>query len=204
MSTRSERRARRAPKRFGAATIIPMGATIVLLAIIAAIAIVNRKAVGSSMPVPLSSNLSVGDSAPNFSVATSQGQFSLASTTGPVLLEVFATWCPHCQHETVVMNKLYAAYGDRVHFVAVSGSPLAMNHSSPESQADVDAFVQFFQVRYPVAFDQSLDVANAYIQAGFPTIVLIGSDKRVKYLGTGEIAEATLAHNIRSMLARRR
>ena len=48
----------------------------------------------------------------------------------PVLLEVFATWCPHCQHEVSVLNPLFHQYGDKVHFVAVSGSPYGAMRSA--------------------------------------------------------------------------
>ena len=54
-------------------------------------------------------------------------------------------------------------------------------------------WVQRFNVQYPVAYDASLGVANSYLQGGFPTIAIVGRDKNVAYLNSGEIAYADLA-----------
>ena len=72
------------------------------------------KAVGQS-------SIKVGDTAPEFSVQTNAGPFDLAGVSTPVLLEVFATWCPHCQRETAVMNEVATQYAGKVAIVAVSG-----------------------------------------------------------------------------------
>jgi thiol-disulfide isomerase/thioredoxin len=171
--------------------------------ILVSVAIANRSVPPAATDAPPLSALSVGDPAPAFSIATTQGAFSLARVDRPVFLEVFATWCPHCQHETVALNKLFDKYKNRVTFVAVSGSPYGHDRTTPESMADVLAFEQFFHVRYPIAFDGSLAVAKQYLQGGYPTIAILGLDKRVEYLASGEITEAELDSQIRSALSKR-
>jgi thiol-disulfide isomerase/thioredoxin len=131
--------------------------------------------------------------APQFQVSTTNGPFDLNAATKPVFLEVFATWCPHCQRETVVLNKLYAAYKNRVSFVAVDGSDLAMDSVAPASQLDVLNFQERFKVQYPVAFDGPLTVANLYLQGGFPTIAIIDTKKTITYLNSGEVPYQDLA-----------
>lgn len=126
-----------------------------------------------------------------------QGTFALTSVRRPVFLEVFATWCPHCQRETKVLNRLYEKYKDRLAFVAVTGSPYGGDRTSPESEADVLAFAKYFNVRYPIAFDPSLSVAKSYLKGGYPTIVLIGAGKRVEFVASGEVPESTLESQIR-------
>src|ERR1700678_1410176 len=74
-----------------------------------------------------------GKTAPPFEVATTAGYFDLSKTRKPVFLEVFATWCPHCQRETAIIDRLYAKYRNRVDFVAVSGSDTAMDGTSASS-----------------------------------------------------------------------
>ncbi len=197
MSTRAQRRAQRASlQRTRPMRIAPLAAALVVFVVIAGVVIVNRMTSAAPVVEEMPSGLSVGHVAPPFSVMTSAGQFTLATEQGPVLLEVFASWCPHCQRETATLNRLYGLYGSRIHFVAVTGSGLAMDRASPESQADVDAFAQFFHIEYPIAFDPSLGVAKAYFQDGFPTIVLIGADKRVVYVHAGEISSQALARVI--------
>jgi thiol-disulfide isomerase/thioredoxin len=117
-----------------------------------------------------------------------------------VLLEVFATWCPHCQRETQVLNALSARYAGKVAIVAVSGSPYGIDGTSPESQADVNGFAQRFQLRYPVAFDPNMDVAQKYLQGGYPTLVLIDQSKTVRMIKDGEVSQADLAKAIDGVL----
>ncbi len=131
--------------------------------------------------------LAVGGKAPEFSVNTTAGPFALSGVSTPVLLEVFATWCPHCQHETEVLNKLSSQYRGKLAVVAVSGSPYAIDGSTGASLEDVQLFGQHFNVAYPLAYDSSLDVANKYIQGGFPTLVLIDRKKTVAWFKDGEV-----------------
>jgi thiol-disulfide isomerase/thioredoxin len=182
--------------------ILWLGLAVIPLGVIVSIAITNRSIPPVTETAPPYSQLSVGDPAPLFSVATTQGAFSLGTTHRPVFLEIFATWCPHCQRETVVLNQLYEKYKKRVDFVAVTGSPYAHDRASPESMPDVLGFVQYFEVQYPVAFDGSLAIARQYLQGGYPTIAIIGLDKRIAYIGSGEIAKADLDSAIRQTLRR--
>ena len=179
------------------ATVAVLGAGVLL-----AVALSNRSVKPIDTEAPPYNALTVGDAAPPFSVATTQGPFSLADATKPVFLEVFATWCPHCQHETAVINALYDRYKRSVDFVAVSGNQYAHDRVSPESLADVLGFAQFFKVRYPIAYDASLDVAKSYLQAGYPTIVVIRADKRIAYIGSGEVSQQTLVSQLRRVVAK--
>jgi thiol-disulfide isomerase/thioredoxin len=154
----------------------------------------------SASQAPAIGKAQVGQPAPEFAVATTDGLFDLKKTNKPIFLEVFATWCPHCQRETAVIDKLYRAYKSRVDFVGVSGSDTAMDNISPASQLDVLNWVQRFNVQYPVAYDAALNVANGYLQGGFPTIAIIGRDKNVAYLNSGEISYGELASAIQKAL----
>lgn len=150
---------------------------------------------------PVVGTASVGAKAPQFSAATDRGYFGLAKTSKPVFLEVFATWCPHCQHETAIIDKLYARYKDRVDFVAVTGSNVGMDRQSPESEQDVLDFAQTFHAQYPMAFDGSMQVAKEYLQGGFPTLVVINGKKIVTYITSGETSYDELAAALNKTLA---
>jgi thiol-disulfide isomerase/thioredoxin len=145
--------------------------------------------------------LQIGDAAPRFAAATTAGPFDSATADGkPILLEVFATWCPHCQHETSVLNDLYKQYNGKVDIVAVSGSNVGMDSNSAETQADVMHFAQQFSVKYPIAYDANLDVAKKFLQGGYPTIVVIDKARKVAYVDSGEIDKATLAKHLNAAL----
>jgi hypothetical protein len=76
-----------------------------------------------------------------------------------------------------------------------------MDSTENASQADMMAFVTKFAVTYPVAYDADLNVAKAYLQSGFPTVALIGTDNKILALGGGELAEAKLRDALNASLA---
>jgi len=175
-----------------------------LVAVVVAIVVAvgwSSRVQKAATDVPISdSKLKVGDTAPAFAIATNAGNFDLAQVSTPVLLEVFATWCPHCQRETSVLNDVASKYAGKVAMVAVSGSPYGVDGSSPETQNDVNGFSEHFAVRYPVAFDPNLKVAQLYLKSGFPTLVLIDKNKKIAWMKSGEIPETDIAAAIKNVL----
>jgi thiol-disulfide isomerase/thioredoxin len=174
---------------------------VVVIAIVVAVGFASRTNVvpENATQSPIQSNLKVGDRAPQFKVDTDAGPFDLNTTDAPVLLEVFATWCPHCQRETAVLNDLAGKYQGKIAMVAVSGDAKDMSYTGPESQADVNRFAQQFAVRYPIAFDPNLTVAHEYLKNGFPTLVLIDKNKKVRWMTDGETPESAIVKAINSL-----
>jgi cytochrome c biogenesis protein CcmG, thiol:disulfide interchange protein DsbE len=154
----------------------------------------------SATQTPVLGTAKLHEKAPEFQAATNHGYFDLAKTNAPVFLEVFATWCPHCQRETAIIDKLYEKYKGRVDFVAVTGSSVGMDHQSPSSEQDTLNYVQQFNAKYPVAFDGSMDVAKEYLQGGYPTLAVIDRNKTVTYLSSGETSFAELDSAIQQAL----
>lgn len=168
---------------------------VVIVAIVVAVGLASRNVVSqSATQAPIQSNIKVGDTAPQFTVSTipGPGGFDLDAQKTPVLLEVFATWCPHCQHETTVLNDIAKKYDGKLAVIAVSGSDRAVDGNTPESEEDVKAFAQAFKVTYPLAFDPQLTVAHEYLQSGYPTLVVIDKNKKVSYIDSGEVPESKL------------
>ncbi len=182
-------------------TWIVVTLVVIAIGIYAAIRYANNGGVKSSaVQAPPQAALQKGQKAPQFTAATDRGYFNLAATNRPVFLEIFATWCPHCQRETAIIDRLYQAYKNRVQFVAVSGSNRAMDGQSQSSPQDVLTFIQRFNVQYPAAYDPSLTVAREYLQSGFPTLVVIARNKTIDYAGSGETPYGELSAAIESAL----
>lgn len=177
---------------------------IILAIVVAAVLVYNagpsHGAVQNASHSPIVGKATLNKTAPQFEVATTAGLFDLSKANKPVFLEVFATWCPHCQRMTSVVDRLYGKYGSRVDFVGVSGSNTAMDGTSTSSQLDVLNWVRRFNVRYPVAYDPILNVANLYLQGGFPTFAIIDRGKKVRYLNTGELSFNELEAALRKVL----
>jgi thiol-disulfide isomerase/thioredoxin len=181
--------------------IVYAAITLVVVAAIIAVAYFNSFNVPkSASTAPITSTLKVGDTAPEFTVQTNAGPFDLAQVSTPVLVEVFATWCPHCQRETVVLNQLAAAYAGKVAIVAVSGSNVGMDGQASESLVDVNTFGQQFNVRYPIAFDPDLKVAGSYLQGGFPSLIVVDRAKKVTWITSGETPKASIEKALNAVL----
>ena len=173
---------------------------IVIAGILLAIRYANSGVNRNASLAPVVGTAQLGQVAPQFSAATNHGYFDLAKTSKPVFLEVFATWCPHCQRETAIIDKLYQRYKGEVDFVGVSGSTTGMDGQSPSSELDVLNFASAMHAQYPLAYDGSLAIAHKYLQGGFPTLVVIGRDKRIRYISSGETSYGELDSAIRKAL----
>ncbi|HEV3154644.1 MAG TPA: TlpA disulfide reductase family protein [Candidatus Baltobacteraceae bacterium] len=174
---------------------------VVIIGVALAIRFANSGGVSKQATrAPIQAPLKVGDTAPEFTAVTNQGYFDLAKTAKPVFLEVFATWCPHCQRETAIIDQLYQKYSTQVAFVAVTGSNTSMDGQGQSSEVDVLNFAQALHAKYPLAYDGSLAVANKYLQGGFPTLVIIGRDKKISFITSGETPFSELDSAIKAAL----
>jgi thiol-disulfide isomerase/thioredoxin len=179
-------------------TIMYATIAVVIIGIVVAVGLASRSSVvpENATKAVGQSKLKVGDTAPSFTIATNAGNFDLAGVSTPVLLEVFAPWCPHCQKEAPILNDLAAKYAGKVAIVAVSGDAVDYDHNTPESESNVHVFADNYQTRYPVAFDRDLKVASLYLRSGFPSVYVIDAKKRIRFEQEGEIPEAVLVKAI--------
>src|SRR6476620_1359472 len=130
--------------------------------------------------------LKPGTTAPAFTLKTPEGQtVSLSDFRGKaVLLEFFATWCPHCQDEAPHLAKLARELAPKkVAFVSVN--------ADSEDAASVFAFHRYFALPYPALLDSgqpagsftsqggSGPVTSAYHLASYPTMYVITPSGKV-------------------------
>lgn len=95
---------------------------------------------------------------PEFTVLTpGGGKLLLSQFRGKVVaVEFLYTTCPHCQHASALMNKLYAEYGPK------GFQPLGVAFN-PMSNMLVGDFVRGLGLKYPVGFS-SRDAVVHYLQ----------------------------------------
>ncbi|HXM19397.1 MAG TPA: TlpA disulfide reductase family protein [Candidatus Tumulicola sp.] len=208
MSTRAERRRQQrdpssGPRRTG--KIVAVVIALVAIAAIAAYAIIQHNQVVSGAAVSLDafppaapSPAPAGVKAPAFSVSGPLGSITNASLAGkPYLLELFATWCPHCQRMTKVLKSIRSKIQEsKLAIISVTASGLASdatpNNPVPESQADVEAFDKKFGVSWPTFFDPKFTVANAFGIAGFPQFYVVDANGKIVWSQGGEMKESRL------------
>jgi len=146
-------------------------------------------AVGTLHGVSASGNvpLAVGADAPAVSEPTASGAFDSAKSGKPYVLELFAVWCPHCQREVAVLNRLQATDGARADIIAVPASPFGFDKTSMLQSADIATFAQRFDAHYRIGFDGLFTVSYDYGLAAFPTIYVVSASHRVVAVETGEV-----------------
>ncbi len=139
--------------------------------------------------------LAPGDAVPEYSApAIGGGTTNWSDSAGsPRVLSVWAPWCPHCQVELPLLNRImpdYPAVSWVTVVTAIGQSP------GPDSAA----FLQDNGISAPTAIDDGRGtLASALGIQGFPTLYFVGSDGKVVLEMQGEVDEATLRATIESL-----
>jgi len=126
-----------------------------------------------------------GAPAPDFNLPGVDGKtYTLSQFVGkPVLLELMAPWCPHCQEDSKILNAVWDNYKDRVQFIGVSAHPYGLGweegQQNPISMKDMTWFRDTFNVQYPLLLDTAVKASSDYGVEYFPTIYIIGKDGTV-------------------------
>ncbi len=154
---------------------------------------------------PSKSMLAVGAPAPDFSLQTPLGDsVRLSAYRGKtVLLEFFATWCPHCQAEAQHLHRLYATLPkDSFAFLSVN--------ADGEDPASLYAFRRFFGVEWPLLLDPAVPagsflkagaagaVTRAYGVALYPTFYIIDAKGAVSWRNDREQPDLLLIERLQN------
>lgn len=114
-----------------------------------------------------------GDEAPGYGARTLQGDsLALASLDGrPVMLNVWATWCPPCREEMPALQTLHERY-DAVGLAVVAVSLDA-------ARDDAAAFATELGLTMRMLHDPASRVTRTFRTTGVPETFLIGADGRI-------------------------
>jgi peroxiredoxin len=147
--------------------------------------------------------LAPGTTAPPFTLKTPEGAtVSLSDFRGKaVLVELFATWCPHCQAEAPHLERLSQQLDPaKAAIVAIDGSS--------GDPASVFAYHRYFGLSFPALVDPSGTagsfsqpgpagpVSTSYRLAQFPTFYVISPRGKVTWAAQGEQPDALLRQKV--------
>jgi peroxiredoxin len=170
---------------------------------------IENQPISAAGPPANQNLLAVGAKAPNFTLKTPQGQnVSLSQYRGKtVLVEFFATWCPHCNAEQPHLNKIYASLPkSKYQFVGVN--------ADGEDAPSVFAFHRYYGTKYPALLDPSSQpgsfhqpgaagkVSTEYQVQYFPTMYIVGPDGVIQWRSDGEQPDALLKQELKSTAAK--
>jgi thiol-disulfide isomerase/thioredoxin len=168
---------------------------------------IENAPIGAAPSVP-DDLLPVGSAAPPFALRTPAGKtVGLPSLRGrTVLLEFFATWCPHCAAEAPHLRRLAASLPeDRFAFLAVN--------ADSEDAASVFAYHVYFGQPFPALLDPGDrtvtwpahgpigPVSSRYRVREYPTFYVLGPDGRIAWRSAGEQPDALLRQELRRAAA---
>jgi peroxiredoxin len=154
---------------------------------------------------PSATLLAAGKAAPDFSLQTPTGsRVRLSDYKGrTVLLEFFATWCPHCQAEAAHLVTLAASLEkDKVAFLSVN--------ADGEDAASIYAFERWFKIPWPSLVDPGSPagsfrasggagaVTRAFGVALYPTFFVIDPQGRIVWRSDREQPDALLLQKLRN------
>ena len=116
------------------------------------------------------------------------GEQSLAEFTGrPVVLNLWATWCPPCQREMPALQRAQQQYPG-VHFVFANQN---------ESRETVQRFLALKGLTLNnVLLDEHGALARHFQQRGLPTTFFFDADGTLVDQRTGELSEASIAQRL--------
>ena len=126
-----------------------------------------------------------GTQAPDFRVEMFDGTtFTLGSLRGKVvLLNFWATWCPPCVGELPHIEKQYAEYKDKMHFVILSVD---------DNEQDPARFIQSKGYTFPAAYGDHQALGRAYGIDAIPASYIISADGHIIARIVGSMNESSL------------
>lgn len=108
----------------------------------------------------------------------------------PIVLNLWATWCPPCRREMPVLQQAQNDFPD-VHFIFVNQA---------ESAAIVDHFLSANNLKLDnILLDAQTTLAHKVQSRGLPTTLFIDSSGRIQSYRMGELSAASLHSHLRHL-----
>ena len=160
-------------------------------ALLAALVACDSTATGDFAP------LQRGDQVPAYGAATLAGDsLALDALSGrPVVLNIWATWCPPCREEMPALQALHDRYSEQgLAVIAVS---------LDASGADAATFAEELGLTMRMLHDPASRVTRAFRTTGVPETFLIGADGRIvrRWIGAFDPLADDVIASVESALA---
>ena len=137
------------------------------------------------------------ETAPDFTAEDADGNsVKLSDYFGkPIVLNLWASWCPPCKAEMPDFEEAYKKYGDDVAFVMLN-----LTDGYRETKAKADAHVASCGYTFPVYYDTAMKGAIAYKVSAVPQTCFINARGQLVSTSVGMMDGATLEGWIERLL----
>ncbi len=135
--------------------------------------------------------------APEFTLERLEGEeIGLSDLVGqPVIVNLWASWCPPCRAEMPALEAVYRTYADEGLEI------LAVNMSSQDSLPQATVFVQELDLSFPILLDRNGEVARLYQSRALPSTYFVDADGVVyRVVIGGPISEVLLQTTVEELL----
>jgi peroxiredoxin len=138
----------------------------------------------TSLPIPRKSF-----AAPNFTLSATDGSsYTLQDLRGqPVIINLWASWCPPCRAEMPALQSVYTDYQ------ADGLVVLAVNATNQDELQTALEFAASLNLTFPILLDQNGEVSSLYQLQALPTTFFVDREGIIQELVVGgPMAEALL------------
>ena len=123
--------------------------------------------------------LEINKRAPNFELVTLSGDtVRLSDYKGQrVILNFWASWCPSCRFEMPHMENYYQKYKNLENVEILAVNMTTMERGGNEKiEENIEAFIDKYQLTFPVPLDEDGRVMDLYKVMDFPTTYFINTE----------------------------
>jgi peroxiredoxin len=168
-----------------------------LLAMVLVLVMLTRPARDASKAVSILPGLSIGQTAPEFTLGNLAGRHvNLRDFRGRwVLLNFWGVTCAPCKSE---MPALEQAFVTATRASAASKAPVILGiDGDGDSLTQLGQFVRRAGVTYPILVDSELKVVVTYHVGEIPTSVFVDPEGKIQFVHLGPLTKATIDAGLR-------
>lgn len=139
----------------------------------------------------------VNQKLPDFQATDKDGKIVKSSdfSDKPTFVIEWASWCPFCQRQLPVVQKMYEKYGDKIHFVM-----LDMIEPGRETKEMADQYVKEKGYTFPYYYDNGQQAADTLKVQTIPSMYFVDKNQQVSNVIVDVQDEASLEQEMQKLL----
>ncbi|KXT80552.1 TlpA family protein disulfide reductase [Streptococcus oralis] len=138
-----------------------------------------------------------GQQLPEFKMTTREGGVIASSELydKPMLVVEWASWCPDCQKQLPIVQKMYEKYGGQVHFVLLN-----MSDPDRETKENADRYIKEKGYTFPYYYDIDQSAADTLQVQTIPSMYLVDKKQEIKNVLISHTTSETFTKELQAIL----
>lgn len=114
----------------------------------------------------------------------------------PIIINLWASWCPPCREEMPYFESAYQAYGDEVNFIMLN----ATDSRGTESMEVANEFLVEMGAEFPVYYDTEFENQLVFGSNMLPLTIVLNEDGSIHEYIRGMVSQAKLDSIVTTVL----